>query len=430
MIVLKAHHYRLDPTPAQTALFRRWAGCARWTYNAALSAREATYKATGKGAGLAALCRLLTGWRQQHDWMRAFPVDAAQQSIRDLLEAYSRFFKGQNARPTFKRKGRCRDSFRFPNRRSGKKMWLRVERLSRKKARLNLPKVGWVKLRLSRPIDGEIRSVTVSRDGKHWYASILLQTDEEAPPAPEVEEVRNERRLGLDLGVVQTVTTSDGEVFSVPKMHKGDQRHMKRLQRRMSRRQGPRRGQAPSASWLKAKVALQRLHAKLRRRRLDAIHKLTSTLTDGEHFDAIVMEDLKIQGMTTRKKGKGRRAKAKLNAAILSQGWGEIRRQLAYKCERAGIAFRAVNPAYTSQMCYECGHTERTNRPTQATFQCRACGNTENADINAAKNISAAGQAAAARRGDVRRPKPAATPAPVAAPMKREPWVSEQIRLF
>ncbi|MFT4979068.1 MAG: IS605 OrfB family transposase, partial [Myxococcota bacterium] len=397
MFVLKAHRYRLDPSTAQAATFRQWAGCSRWTYNAALSMRESTYTATGKGAGLAALCRLLTGWRAEHDWLRACPSQIGQQSIHDMLDAYNRFFKGQNARPTLKRKGRCRESFRFPNQKSGKTMLLRVERLSRKKARIKLPKVGWVKLRLSRPIDGEIRSVTVSRDGKHWFASVLLRTDEEAPPAPTVEEVREERRLGLDLGVVQTVTTSDGEVFSVPTMGKGDERHMRRLQRRLSRRQGPRRGVSPSRRWLKAKAALQRFHAQLRWRRLDTIHKLTATLTNGEQTDAIVMEDLNVKGMTTQKRGKGRRAKAKLNAAILSQAWGEIRRQLVYKSERAGIAFRVVDPAYTSQMCSKCGHTERMNRTTQADFECRACGHTDNADHNAAKNISAAGQAAAAR---------------------------------
>ncbi|MFT4975809.1 MAG: IS605 OrfB family transposase [Myxococcota bacterium] len=209
---------------------------------------------------------------------------------------------------------------------------------------------------------------------------------------------------------------------------------MKRLQRRLSRRQGPRRGVAPSKRWMKARDALQHFHAQLRRRRLDAIHKLTSTLTDGDHYDAIVMEDLNVKGMTRRKKGKGRRAKAKLNAAILSQAWGEIRRQLAYKCERAGVAFQMVAPAYTSQMCSECGHTERNNRTTQADFECRACGHTDNADTNAAKNILAAGQAAAARRrralGDVRRSEPAATLAMVAAPMKRELRKAEQIPLF
>ena len=96
----------------------------------------------------------------------------------------------------------------------------------------------------------------------------------------------------------------------------------------------------------------------------------------------------------------------------------------------AGVAFRAVNSAYTSQMCNECGHTERMNRPTQDHFECRMRGHTDNADHNAVKNISAAGQAAAARRGDARQQRPAATPVPVAAPMKREPWVAEQSRLF
>ena len=130
--------------------------------------------------------------------------------------------------------------------------------------------------------------------------------------------------------------------------------------------------------------------------------------------------------MTARKRGRGRRAKAKLNRAILSKAWGEIRRQLHYKSERAGIAFQVVNPAYTSQQCRKCGHTERKNRPTQAVFRCMACGHTDNADTNAAMNIRAAGhvvQAAEvvkARGGDVRRQEPATTLVMVAAPVKRE----------
>ena len=207
----------------------------------------------------------------------------------------------------------------------------------------------------------------------------------------------------------------------------------------MSRRQSPRRGKkgqpskSPSKRWLKAKAALQQFHAKQRRKRMDAIHKLTAVLTSGEHYDAIMMEDLNVKRMTTRKRGKGRRAKAKLNSAILSQAWGEIRRQLQYKSEQAGIAFRVVNPAYTSQQCSQCGHTERKNRLTQAVFRCVACGHTSNADLNAAMNIKAAGHVASARGGDVRRQESAATLTNAATPVaqhcavKREALANQQL---
>jgi putative transposase len=392
-VILKAYQYRLDLSSTQTSLFRQWAGCARWTYNAALAASEAAYKTTGKGLGTSALCGLLTTWRAEHDWLKLFPAQSAQQAIRDLGDGFRRFFKKQNKRPTFKRKGRCRDSFRFPNQKSGKGRMIRLETLNRTKARLKLPKVGWVKLRYSRTIDGEIRSVTVFRDGARWFVSILLRTDEKTPEAPEIEDVRPERMLGFDLGVVNTATFTDPkrEPFDVPALSEGDERHMRRLQKRMARRQGPRPGKPPSKNWMKARDALQKCHAKLRRRRLDAIHKLTAVLTNGKQYDAIVMEDLNTKEMTKQKRGKGRRAKAKLNRAILSQSWGEIRRQLTYKCQRAGIVFRVVDPAYTSQKCSNCGHTERDNRKTQARFLCLRCGHTENADENAAKNILAAG---------------------------------------
>ena len=134
--------------------------------------------------------------------------------------------------------------------------------------------------------------------------------------------------------------------------------------------------------------------------------------------------------MTRRARGRGRAAKAGLNRSILAQSWGESRRQLSYKAERAGVRLLVVDPAYTSQKCAVCGHIERSNRKTQDTFRCVRCGHAENADINAAKNILAAGLAASACGGDVRRP-PLAPRVPVvdAAPMKREPIVGQQVAL-
>ena len=196
----------------------------------------------------------------------------------------------------------------------------------------------------------------------------------------------------------------------------------------MSRRQGPRKGKAPSKRWLKARDALRRFDQRWRWKRRDFIHKATTRLI--RENQAISIEDLKVKNMTASAKGKGRAAKAGLNRAILAQSWGEIRRQLTYKAERTGVRLLVVDPAYTSQKCAVCGHVERGNRKTQERFRCVRCGHADHADINAAKNIKAAGLAASACGGDVRRP-PLAPRVPVvdAAPMKREPIVGQQVAL-
>ena len=423
---ISAYRYRLIPTRSQRSALARWAGCARWVYNAALAERERVYRTTGKGAGYAALCRALAGWRAEHDWLRAAPSQVGQQAARDLTDAYTRFFKKQNSRPTFKRKGKSRDSFRIPNQNSGKSKLLRIERSNRRRAQLKLPKIGWVRLHYSRAIQGEIRNVTISRDGGQWFVSVLCGELGEHPAPP--ESISGSKTVGLDLGVAQSITTSDGEALNVPTMSAGDERHRKRLQRRMSRRQGPRKGKAPSKRWLKARDALRRFDQRWRWKRRDFIHKATTRLI--RENQAISIEDLKVKNMTASVKGKGRAAKAGLNRAILAQSWGEIRRQLSYKAERAGVRLLVVDPAYTSQKCAVCGHIERSNRKTQDTFRCVRCGHAENADINAAKNILAAGLAASACGGDVRRP-PLAPRVPVvdAAPMKREPIVGQQVAL-
>ena len=256
--------------------------------------------------------------------------------------------------------------------------------------RFKLPKLGWVNIRNGKgrhalKLSGKPKSVTVSREGKHWFASVLCELE-----APEPKPVQGPP-VGVDLGVVQAITLSTGEVLAVLGRSRAEDRKLARLQHSLSRKQ------KGSKNRSKARTGLAGFHIRTSRRRRDACHKATTKLA--QNHSLIVIEGLRVKAMTASAKGTlaapGRNVKAKagLNRAILHVAFAEIRRQLEYKCRWYGSALVAVNPAHTSQRCRQCGHTEAGNRLSQAVFQCRSCGHGENADVNAAKNILARGTA-------------------------------------
>ena len=179
---------------------------------------------------------------------------------------------------------------------------------------------------------------------------------------------------------------------------------------------------------MKAKARVQKLHTRIGNIRRDHLHKLSATLS--QNHAGIVIEDLRVRNMsrsasgTVEQPGENTRAKAGLNRSILDQGWFEFRRQLEYKQAWRGGMVVAVDPRNTSRTCPACGHAAKDNRPTQSRFECVACGYTAHADVNAARNILAAGHAVMACGGDV-------SPylhlgASRAAPAKQEP--AEAIR--
>lgn len=201
--------------------------------------------------------------------------------------------------------------------------------------------------------------------------------------------------IGIDLGVAQSVTMSDGTVAHFPVPTEQELGKAARLQRRVSRRRkGSRRRE-------RAQQAYNRFRRRLVQRRIDAMHKTTTILA--KNHGLVVLEDLAVRNMTTSAAGTldapgtNVRAKAGLNRSILAQAFGEFRRQLAYKSAWYGSRLVVVPAHHTSQRCARCGHTSAANRTTRAHFACVACGHRDNADHNAALNILAAGIAATAQ---------------------------------
>ena len=253
-------------------------------------------------------------------------------------------------------------------------------------ALLHLPKMGKQKsdhgplqVRLHRPLEGKIKSVTLNHEAGVWHASFLCEVEVAAPVPPLGEAVV------LDRGVAVPIMVSDGTSPPVPLPTERQRRRERRLHKAISRRK---RG---SNNRRKAVTALAKHKAKEARRRRDALHKATAHLA--KNHSLIVIEDLRVKNMTASAKGTVAEPgvnvaqKAGLNRAILSVGWGTMAVMLGYKTVWYGSEVRRVPPMGTSQGCSECGHLDAASRVSRDAFRCTACGHTEHADLNAAKTI-------------------------------------------
>jgi putative transposase len=336
--------------------------------------QKARYEAGSKKLGYAELCAELLSLKNNNAWLNEAPSQTLQQSLKDLERAYKNFFAKRTEFPRFKKKG-LSSSFRFPQ---GCK-------LDQTNNRIFLPKLGWLQYRNSRAVLGEIKNVTVSQACGHWTVSI--QTEREVTDAihPSISAI------GVDMGIAQFATLSDGHVFAAINSFKQKQKRLARYQRALSRKM------KFSSNWKQQRNKIGKLHQMIANIRRDYLHK-TSTIISQSHA-LIVIEDLQVKNMSKsasgdlNQPGKNVKAKSGLNRSILDQGWFEFRRQLEYKQDWAGGELIAVPPQYTSQRCSCCGSVSKENRKTQAKFACIVCGYQANADVNAAMNILAAGHA-------------------------------------
>lgn len=379
MKIRKAYKYRLQANPEQAAIFRRQAGCCRFVWNKALALQKERLNAGEKVLRYVEVAKLLTGWKREEGtaFLAEAPIHALQQTLkhldRALLDAFSK--KSPKRFPVFKKKGES-DSFRHPD----------CFKLDGN--RIYLPKIGWIRFRQSRAIEGAPRNVTVSRRGDHWFVSIQTEREVADPKHPAVTAV------GIDLGVARFATLSDGSFFRPLNSFKGLEKKLAREQRRLSRKR------KFSANWRKQKARVTKLHIRIADARNDYLHKASTTIS--KNHAVVVLEDLRVRNMsasakgTAEQPGRNVRAKAGLNKAILDQGWFEFRRQLEYKQAWRGGMVLTIDPRNTSRTCPACGHVSADNRQSQALFACVSCGFHGNADLVAANNILAAGLAVSA----------------------------------
>lgn len=358
-------------------MLKEHCGQARFVYNQGLAQREALTKEerdNGKRVNLATQCRDLAKLRKELDWLGTGSSVVQQGALRDLDRAFKNFFEGFADHPVFKKRSKT-DLGGFVIRD------VSVRRLNKRNAEVLIPKLGYVRFRISVKW-AEIQQATSARitcRNNRWHVSFVT------PPKPKKDI--GQGVVGIDRGVTITVMTSDGQKFQAPKADKQQARYEK-LQRVLSTKA------KGSVNRKKILDKMANVRFESGNHRKDWVEKTTTYLA--EKYETVVLEDLKVKNMTKRvapKKGEqgnyipnGQAAKSGLNKAILGSSWGALKTRLSDK-----TTVVLCPPAYTSQRCSECGHTESENRKKQAEFICIRCGHSENADLNAAKNIKKSG---------------------------------------
>jgi len=385
MLELKAFRLRLYPTSEQFSLMDRIAGCCRVVYNTGLEQRR-WFARPGRNITYASQAGELQEFKQEFPWLTEAPYHCLQQSLVDLESAYKNFWAGRAGAPQRKKRGE-NDSFRFPDPTQvmleGNLHVADNKRTrSLKNATLKLPKLGVVQCVLHRSIanGATVKSVTVSRDGLHWYASVMIEQTIQEPVRRQHEPV-----VGIDLGIAQPVVLSTGEKFTLPKAKKGDLDHQAKLQQSISRKQ---KGSRNRYKAIKKLAAFKSHQARVRR---DAMEKVTTAIA--KNHGVVAMEDLRIKNMTASAKGtvqepgKNVAQKAGLNRSMLDVSLGAFRVRLGQKMAIGGGIQLLVPAHHTSQRCPKCGHVSPSNRVERDSFACTCCGHVADADVNAAINI-------------------------------------------
>jgi len=389
MMLRKAVRYRLETTSEQENLLARAVGCVRFVWNRALAVQKSYLDHQCGTLNYSGLCELLTFWRntETFGFLAESPSQPQQQALKNLTRAFKDAFDKNSVKkfPQFKKKF-VHDSMRYPSPDQIQFDLKSCDDAGRKVfPRIFLPRIGWVKFRKSCIIGGEIRNVTVSRSGGHWYVAIQTQKEVPDPVHPSTTAV------GGDRGVAKLLTLSDGTMFLPVTAYRDLQRKLAREQRKLAHRV------KFSANWKKQKAKITRLHQRIAEIRKTVLHQVSTAIS--KNHAVVVLEDLKVRNMTASAKGTveqpGRnvRQKAGLSKSILDQGWGMLKQMLDYKLRWAGGMLLLVDPAYTSQTCAACGAVDAGNRPSQAVFHCLHCGHEAHADVNAAQNILARGLA-------------------------------------
>jgi putative transposase len=383
----RTFRYRLHPTKIQTQalLLQQKYQCE--LYNAALEERIGAWKWERRSVSYFDQCLTLTGLKEFRPEVVASSITLCRGTLKRLDRGFAAFFRrNENGEtpgfPRFKRASRF-DSLQWEDRGGWK--------LNTPHRRLYLKGIGEIKTNYHRSFLGQPKAITVKREGTKWWLSVHCVN----VPAMPLDRTCSE--IGIDLGIVNQIATSEGELMKGNRFGSNAQANLAQAQRELATKQrgsNRRRRQVEEVA---------RLHRKVKNQRSNAAHKLSRQLVND--YDFIALEDLKINDMVRAPKGRpdpeqpgaylrnGASQKAGLNRSIYDAGWGQLVSLLSYKAESAGRAVVSVNPSYTSQTCADCHYVDAGNRVNRDEFRCRKCGHHDYADINAARNILRAGRA-------------------------------------
>lgn len=349
VLINKDYRYELDPNNVQRTKLHQFSGTARFAYNWALN----RIKNKIARPNAIQLHREWNNWKRENaPWWSTVSKCVPQEAFRNLQKAFKGFFNKKTKYPKFKSKKRSRNSFRLTGS-------IRIEG-----KHVALPRLGTIKLKEISNVEGRILAATIIEVAGKWFVNIRVQQ--------EIEASKNQgSTIGVDLGVKNLATFSDGQTIEGPKALKNKLHLFKRIQRKLTRTQrGSKRRE-------RAKKRLAKLHYKVKCIRSDSLHKLTTMLT--KTYGVVGIEDLNVSGMMKNRN---------LARSISDMGFGEFRRQLEYKSMWYGSELVIHDRFFpSSKTCSNCGKVKKLLKLSERVFECSNCGLAIDRDANAAKNL-------------------------------------------
>lgn len=361
-IVTKTFKFRIFTSKAQTTKLVNTLDLCRDLYNASLQERRDAYKLNRISLNYYDQANQLKEIKETNPEYKDVHSQVCQDVLKRVDKAFQNFFRrvkskqGKAGFPRFQGKHRY-NSFTFAQ--SG---------FNLENGKLNLSKIGKIKIKLHRAIVGKVKTLTISRDpcGK-WFACFSVETAKEI-----LEPTGNQ--VGIDCGLAIYAKFSDETEIDNPRFFRESEKRLAKAQRKLSAQV-----KGSKQRHQKRKI-VAKVHARIRNKRNNFTHELSRFLVNS--YDVIVFEKLQVLNMVKNHC---------LAKSLQDASWNQLIEQTRYKAENAGRKFAQINPAYTSQTCRICGYCDKVNRQTQAVFECIRCHHTENADLNAAKNILTAG---------------------------------------
>jgi len=358
--VLKAFKYRIYPNRKQSEMLNEHFGATRFVYNWGLEKKTEAYQQESKTLSCFELINNLKQLKVDEPWLKTVNSQSLQAVLRNLDNAYTKFFREKKGFPRFKSRHNPKQSFQCPQACS----------VNWESGTLSIPKIKNIKAKLHRKFEGQIKTVTISRSATgNYYASILVEND---VPLPKKAELKIEDSVGIDVGLSRFLTASDGMIVENPQFLKKSSDRLAYEQYRFSKMKKGSAGRA------KQKKRIARLHEHVSNQRRDFLHKVTARLVGESQATTFCIEDLSVKNMQKNHR---------LAKSISDASWGMFFDFLKYKCEWNGknlLDIGRFDPS--SKTCSSCGTINKELKLSDRVWTC-SCGAVHDRDLNASINI-------------------------------------------